>query len=209
MRKFAVRTAFHVAMLYSGAMSSEFANHSILVHKVVPVLRAAERQVVDMANGLPEDLRQAFLELMAESHRLAAADPTDLPGLMPELSELPIPEDVEAQARDLILAGHAVPPHWVPAIRALNFGRTNLADATLLATLGNLQELSLNNTPVTDIAPLAALGNLQALYLNNTPVTDIAPLAALGKLRELDIQGTRVRDVSPLAHLRNLKIIGP
>ena len=74
-------------------------------------------------------------------------------------------------------------------------------DLRPLATLINLEEISLEDSKVSDISPLAALTKLSELHLTNNQISDISPLAGLMELRILWIKGNPVTDFSPLAGL--------
>ncbi len=130
--------------------------------------------------------------------------PPGAPGRIREDNE-DIPEDVEDQAREMILRGQTPPEAWVPHIRELDFETNDLIDLTLLSGLTVLQWLDLSHTPVTDLTPLTGLTALRWLRFSWTKVTDLAPVAGLTALQSLDLFGTQVRDLSPLAGLAGLQ----
>ena len=70
-----------------------------------------------------------------------------------------------------------------------------------LATLVNLEELSLGNSRVSDISPLAGLKKLRDLSLLHNDLEDLRPLVGLTELRILSIEGNPINDLSPLAGL--------
>lgn len=74
-------------------------------------------------------------------------------------------------------------------------------DITPLATLMNLEALSLENSRVSDISPLTELKELRHLDLSNNQIEDFSPLAGLKELRTLRIQGNWTRDLTPLGRL--------
>ncbi len=78
---------------------------------------------------------------------------------------------------------------------------TSTLDLRPLASLINLEEISLENNKVSDISPLAVLKKLSELHLTNNQIKDISPLAELTELRILWIKGNPVTDLSPLAEL--------
>ena len=82
---------------------------------------------------------------------------------------------------------------------------SGLQDVSALASLTNLEELSLYGTAVSDVSALAGLKNLEWLILSFTAVSDISPLASLTNLDSLSLGWTAVSDVSALASLTNLE----
>ena len=121
-------------------------------------------------------------------------------------AEPPVPENVEEQARDMILAGRRPPIAWRPFIRSLNFRKTELASLEPLSDLTTLTDLVLWKTKIRDISILAGLTGLQSLDMTATQLADVTPLARLTGLQALFLSGTRVADVVPLTGL-NLSLI--
>jgi len=82
-----------------------------------------------------------------------------------------------------------------------------LTDIRALASLKNLKELDLSDCKkLTDISALASLENLEKLNLrSNEKLRDISALASLNNLKELRLGGERLKDISALASLNNLK----
>ena len=77
-----------------------------------------------------------------------------------------------------------------------------------LATLINLEVLSLGNSKISDIRPLESLKKLQLLHLMHNHISDIRPLAGLTQLWTLSLEGNPITDFTPLAglNLRELNI---
>ena len=197
-------TAAIAASFMLGAISSQYAVKSVLANVAANTLLAGESQIVALASLMPAYFRHALVSLLRDwqAPTLDALAP-------PPVSEEPsVPEDVEAKAVELILAGKAPPEAWVPYIRRLQFQGTTLSNLAPIAGLTGLQSLDLDGTQVTDFAPIAGLTGLQSLSLVNTQVTDLAPIASLNRLDVLAIMGTAVTDISPLDHLDHLNIIG-
>ncbi len=119
--------------------------------------------------------------------------------------DLAIPDNVEALAREMMLGGLALPDHWLPRIRELDFSNMRIQHIPTLDELPALQSLNLSDTRVSDLAPLAGLTALQSLDLTGTPVSDLAPLAGLTALQSLDLRFTQVSDLAPLAGLTALQ----
>ena len=192
------------AAFLSGAVASDFATRSLLVQRAGATLAAAEAEVEAFAATLPGDLRQALRTLVSEGLHLNAA----IPEVIPPPPSPPVPDDVEAQARAMILDGRMPPAALRPLIRQLTFYADALDNLSPLAGLTNLQDLGLTGTQVSDVTPLAGLTNLQHLVLTGTQVSDVAPLAGLTNLRDLSLRDTQVSDVTPLAGLTNLQDLG-
>jgi internalin A len=140
---------------------------------------------------LPEDVRAALRTLTAE----AIAQP---------VRSATLPDDVEARARELILKGIAPPASWRPCIRKLDFDQSDLTDATPLAGLTALTELTLWGTQIADATPLAGLTALTELDISYTQIADATPLAGLTALTELNLSVTKIADATPLAALTGL-----
>ena len=174
--------------------------------------RASLRATILEMEGfdLPDDVRAALKALSAEPPAPTGVEP------LPER----VPEDVEEQARELILRGVAPPAHWRPFVRTLDFrrssivrdfhiGRTALedfvrseaefADAAPLAGLTALTTLDLSDTRVDNAAPLARLTGLRSLHLSGTLIADTAPFARLTELELLDLSRTRIRSLKTSA----------
>ena len=86
-------------------------------------------------------------------------------------------------------------------------GMSGLRDVSALASLTNLELLSLHNTGVSDVSALASLTNLKTLFLGETDVdvSDVSALASLTNLKTLDLYNTGVSDVSALASFTQLE----
>lgn len=102
-------------------------------------------------------------------------------------------------------------------LRELNLGVTLLsrAAATLgvrtnanqivnigpLASLTNLQELSIGGNRIVDVSPLSRLRNLVDLDLGDNRISDISSLSNLTELTRLDLSGNQIRDIAALSRL--------
>jgi RNA polymerase sigma factor (sigma-70 family) len=80
-------------------------------------------------------------------------------------------------------------------------------DLRPLATLINLEMLSLEGNWISDIRPLMGLKKLRRLHLSNNQIEDVRPLAELTKLRQLWLERNPIKDLAPLSglNLTNLK----
>ena len=74
-------------------------------------------------------------------------------------------------------------------------------DLRPLATLINLEMLSLEGNWISDIRPLAGLKRLRRLHLSNNQIEDVSPLAGLTGLWELFLERNPIRDLTPLSGL--------
>jgi len=78
-------------------------------------------------------------------------------------------------------------------------------DATVLASLTNLEKLTLSGSRVQSLAFLSSLKKLKELWLKDTLASDLSPLAKSASLEMINVQGTRVSDLSALDNHQNLK----
>lgn len=84
-----------------------------------------------------------------------------------------------------------------PHLRALRIDADAGADLSPLATLTELETLTLTSRSIVDVGPLGALTALTTLLLRGTGVSDVRPLAVLDRLRTLDLSKTPVTDLTP------------
>ena len=92
----------------------------------------------------------------------------------------------------------------------LEIGASDIEDTAELRGLTSLRTLVISQTPFTvrhelNIGALASLVELESLSLNMSRVTNIEPLRKLTKLTSLSIGGSLVRDLSPIERLTGLK----
>lgn len=94
-------------------------------------------------------------------------------------------------------------------LESLEISGVLLSSDTLaaIATLVNLQSLSLNNCGISSIAPLANTLQLRTLNLSNNSIRDLEPLVNMLSLESLNLQYNAVNDVSILSSLTNLKTL--
>jgi hypothetical protein len=71
--------------------------------------------------------------------------------------------------------------------------------------LTKMHGLEISSLGITDLAPLASLSQLEQLTMTNNAISDLRPLEGLGNLKSVDISGNRVADLQALANLRNLR----
>ena len=89
----------------------------------------------------------------------------------------------------------------------LSLASTGVSDVSSLARLTQLETLNLQGTSISDVSSLAHLTNLEGLYLAATFVSDVSSLAHLTNLEELYLGGPFVSDVSSLARFTNLRLL--
>jgi len=79
-----------------------------------------------------------------------------------------------------------------------------VVDASALASLTNLELLSLNSTRVRFADFLAPLKKLKSLNLGHTLVADLSSISGTSTLVSLEIRETRITDLTPLVDDQNL-----
>ena len=96
-------------------------------------------------------------------------------------------------------------------LKVLYLSKNPITDLRPLANLTALRRLYLwdisSNTPTLDLSPLASLINLEEISLENSKVSDISPLSKLKKLSELHLSNNQIKDISPLAEMKELRIL--
>jgi len=87
-----------------------------------------------------------------------------------------------------------------------------ISDLQPVASLTQLEELTLWSTAITDLAALRPLVHLEKLALNNTSqLTSLNGLGDLVNLKDLELPIARVTDLSPIGqvgHLQRLHLLG-
>ncbi|MCK2053800.1 leucine-rich repeat domain-containing protein [Methylobacterium sp. 37f] len=173
----------------------------VLVQRAIETLTIAASQVEAFSATLPPDLRQA-LRFLVEGGR-QSAEMISADQLVEPLRA--IPDDVEEQAKILILQGFAPPVDWRPFIREISFQGSNINNIELLSDLYALEKLNLWETGISDTSPLSKLYNLTELNLGNTTINNISALSTLNKIEILDLWNTSVTDISPLSGMTALR----
>jgi hypothetical protein len=74
-----------------------------------------------------------------------------------------------------------------------------------IATLTNLEELSLKDTKISNISACKKLKRLHTLDVGGTLVSDLTPLSDANELRNLTGTGSRIGDISPLRNLTGMQ----
>ena len=91
-------------------------------------------------------------------------------------------------------------------LEELSLGNSRVSDISSLAGLKKLRDLSLLHNDIQDLRPLAGLTELRILSIEGNPINDLSPLAGLS-LRELDLSNASITDLRPLATLINLEAL--
>ena len=93
----------------------------------------------------------------------------------------------------------------------VSIGASDINDLSDLHHLTSLRKLNISQTPFTirntvlDISPIASLVNLNTLTLNMSRVADLTPVRGLRKLQVLNIGSSLVRDLTPIARLKAVR----
>jgi hypothetical protein len=201
-----VTAARHVAAARAGVASAD-ADAGERAVRLTRVLVVSAPQVRALGGLMATDLRHGLNALLEQASRKvdagAAVDGAE--------SDVPVPDDVEAAAVELILRGEALPASWRPFIRKLVFPKGDFADLTPIAGMTALKNLHLVGTQVSDLTPIAGMTALHSLFLSRTQVRNLTPIAGMTALQTLYLNGTRVSDLTPIAGmttLQNLRLDG-
>ena len=93
-------------------------------------------------------------------------------------------------------------------VERLYLGGTQLADATPLAGLTQLTELSLNSNPnLANFDALSTLVNLTRLDAASTGISSATAIGSMTKLTYLDLYLDKIVDISPLQGLLQLQTV--
>ncbi len=84
------------------------------------------------------------------------------------------------------------------AISQTPFTARHELNVSPIASLTNLETVTLNGSRVSYIEPLGGLRKLASLNLGQSLVRDLSPIKGLSLLRSLDVRGSRVTDLSVL-----------
>jgi len=82
-----------------------------------------------------------------------------------------------------------------------------LLDLRPLASLPNLQKLSVRNNRVKDLTPLAELKQLQYLSISWNQVEDLSALGSLPTLRYLQMSNNPLVDAVPVTQISDLRVV--
>jgi hypothetical protein len=93
------------------------------------------------------------------------------------------------------------------ALKTIMLPHQCFSDVSPLATLQNLEHLSLYGNLKIDPSPFTSLKSLKFLALTGTQLTSSTFLAELTSLEELGLGSTTIDDISSVADLKNLKIL--
>lgn len=137
---------------------------------------------------------------------------TDLTNMM-YLTELNIPNGVSdqlscisslSQLQELFITGCNVDQQTMttiaslPELQALTLVNCSLSDISPLANAHNLTYLDLSYNSIGDISSLSSLAGLRTLYLTNNALTDLSALSSLGNLELLNVSYNSLTSVAPI-----------
>jgi len=95
-----------------------------------------------------------------------------------------------------------VPLAGLTQLVSLNLGGNSVSDVKALANLSNLRELQIwGNREIADISPLASLVNLNMLSVGGLQISDISVVAKMRQLNVLFASNNQISDLTPLAGL--------
>lgn len=77
-------------------------------------------------------------------------------------------------------------------------------DSYRLDSEGNVIALFIREKNIKDVRPIASLKDLNYLTLTRNDIEDISPLASLKKLKSLYLGGNRIKDISAIVEIKNL-----
>lgn len=102
---------------------------------------------------------------------------------------------VDAGATSLVLSGNGLSSADRAAIatlknmESLSVSDCGISDLSFLSGLERLTLLQLSDNAVRDLGPLSGLKNLKTLYIDNNPIASLEPLYGLSSLRTLSMKG--------------------
>ena len=105
---------------------------------------------------------------------------------------------VDSSATALVLTGNGLSSSDRTAIasltnlESLSIGDCGVSDLRFLSSLKKLTFLQISDNAVRDLSPLSSLTGLKNLYIDKNPVTSLEPLYALTGLRTLSMKGVDV-----------------
>ena len=127
---------------------------------------------------------------------------------VPEVTPAPttlVATAAAAEGRTTTVAGKTVDPDTDSFDLS---GRTlNSQDTSEIASLSNLQTLSLTNCGITDLSFLKSLTKLRTLYLPDNKIHDLTPLVGLRELKTLYLDKNPLTDFTPLTELPKLSML--
>ena len=160
-----------------------------------PALRAAIRGEVGLLPDAPLTKERMLRLTYLKAHDKGISDITGLE-FATNLRVLHLRQNPITDLRPLSNLTQLVEFHfWHVPVRPTDL------DLRPLATLINLEMLSLEGNWISDIRPLAALKRLRRLHLSNNQIEDVSPLVGLTELWQLWLERNPIKDLAPLSGL--------
>ena len=160
-----------------------------------PALRAAIRGEIGLLPDMPLTKEKILKLDFLNAHDKGILDITGLE-FATNLRGLDLRQNPITDLRPLSNLTQLVEFHfWHVPVRPTNL------DLRPLATLINLEMLSLDGNWISDIRPLMGLKKLRRLHLSNNQIEDVSPLAGLTELWQLWLERNPIRDLTPLSGL--------
>ena len=160
-----------------------------------PALRAAIREELGLLPNVPLTKEKMLGLNYLKAHDKGILDITGLE-FAKNLRVLHLRQNPIADLRPLSNLTQLVEFHfWHVPVRPTDL------DLQPLATLINLEMLSLEGNYISDIRPLAELKKLRRLHLSNNQIEDLSPLAGLTELWQLSLERNPITDLMPLSGL--------
>ena len=161
-----------------------------------PALRAAIRGEIGLLPGIPLTKKKMLRLTYLKAHDKGILDITGLE-FATNLRVLHLRQNPITDLRPLSNLTQLVEFHfWHVPVRPTDL------DLRPLATLINLEMLSLEGNWISDIRPLMGLKKLRRLHLSNNQIEDVSPLAGLTELWQLWLERNPIRDLTPLSGLK-------
>jgi Leucine-rich repeat (LRR) protein len=101
----------------------------------------------------------------------------------------------------------ASPIAQLTALRELSLPAAKMTSFDFISSPNELRVLDLSQTMITSIEPLAKLTRLETLNVFEDKITDLSPLRNLTMLTELDLSNTKVVDIASLGGLIKLQTL--
>lgn len=146
-----------------------------------------------------------FERMSSLSHlSLAELEPTLLPLLVQQLSELRLLTGLELPRSNLVDVN---PLTSLDQLTWLDLRHNQLQDLSPLGQLPQLSYLNLENNQLQDLSTLTPSSHLNSLFLANNHISDLTSLRTFTQLSSLDLRHNPIVTVGPLASLDQLQSV--
>lgn len=92
-------------------------------------------------------------------------------------------------------------------ISSIDIFKTQISDASFLATMEDLRYVEISETPIRDLSFLSGHKHILSLSVSDTLITDIGFIEGYEHLGKLDISGCPIADYTPLLRIRPLDFL--